>query len=62
MRLDFFWIESYMNIKEQGFNLGSEFFYKVEKKADGKYELSCENNERFIPDFFQVGGNGFENY
>jgi predicted ATPase len=67
MRLDFFWIESYMNIKEQGFNLGSEFFYTVTpegEKKDGtyeKYNLSREENKRFIPDFFQVEGNGLEN-
>lgn len=60
MKLVFCWIEEYKNIKEQGFNFGSEYFFEVIKKSN-TLEISAKENEAFIADFFTVDSNGFDN-
>ncbi len=60
MKLVYCWIEDYLTIKDQGFNFGSEYIYdhKWNKKT---LEISRNKNENYIPDYFKIGGQGFEN-
>jgi predicted ATP-dependent endonuclease of OLD family len=60
MKLVFCWIEEYKNIKEQGFNFGSEYIFEVIKE-DNTLEIDAKQNESFISGFFKINGNGFDN-
>lgn len=56
MEILFIWLENYKNIKKQGFNFSSKFFFTCDsKETDGGIEiiLSVEENEYFISNFFE---------
>jgi len=50
MELLYIWIENFKNIKKQGFNFSSKYWFKFDYK---KNELICKKNENYLPkDFF----------
>lgn len=52
MEIVFLWIKEYYGIKEQGYNLGSEYIFEVDKRED-QHEVTVKENNRFLPKFFQ---------
>ena len=53
MKIVFVWIKDFINLKNEGFNLGSEYHYKLElDKIKRECKLICTPNNNFIPDFF----------
>jgi len=56
MELLYIWIENFKNIKKQGFNFSSKYWFEFDYK---KNELICKKNENYLPkDFF---GNNIKN-
>ena len=49
MELVYLWVKKYKNITNQGFNFSLRFHCKYDTESN---ELSIEENENFIPDFF----------
>jgi len=50
MELLYIWIENFKNIKKQGFNFSSKYWFEFDYK---KNELICKKNENYLPkDFF----------
>lgn len=50
-QLVFFWIEKYRNLRNAGFNFGSEYVFSVES-VDGTLVVDKVKNEKYMPDFF----------
>lgn len=53
MEIVFVWIDNFRNLKNAGFNLGSEYNYELKLDKDNREcKLTRTGNENFIPDFF----------
>lgn len=53
MKIVFVWINNFRNLKNAGFNLGSEYNYELElDKKKRECKLTRTPNNNFIPDFF----------
>lgn len=54
MEIVFVWIDKFRNLKNAGFNLGSEYNYELElDEINRACKLTRTRNENFIPDFFK---------
>lgn len=61
MKLIYCWIPQYLNIKNQGFNFGSEWIYSTNENPDSSLTIIRKKNDKFISDFFKLNSKGFEN-
>jgi hypothetical protein len=61
MKLVYCWITNYLNIKDQGFNFGSEWIYTTTVNSKKSLTIKRTKNEKYVDDFFKLDGVGFEN-
>jgi ABC-type polysaccharide/polyol phosphate transport system ATPase subunit len=61
MKLVYCWITDRHNIKNQGFNLGSEWIYSTTVHSNGSLTIDRKKNEKYVDDFFKLDNVSFEN-
>jgi predicted ATP-binding protein involved in virulence len=61
MQLEFIWVESFRNLKNQQFNFGGKYLYSAVQKSKNSYILERHENRSHVKDFFSIGESVVEN-